>query len=73
MAFPQSVIDAALKRAGNYCECQRLLHTHTGRCQNTRNLEAHHITAEAIGGADILSNCEILCATCHKGTQSYGR
>ncbi len=71
MSFPQSVIDAALRRAGKRCECTRSVCTHhSGRCSQTYGLEAHHITQ---GGSDTLSRCEILCQKCHENTQSYGR
>ena len=72
MAFSQGIIAQALLRAGNRCECKRTGHSHIGRCSSTRNLQAHHIVAVSSGGRDILSNCEILCFTCHKQTQTYG-
>ena len=72
MAFTQTTIDLALVRAGNRCQCMRTSHSHIGRCQSTRNLQAHHITALTSGGKDILSNCEILCFTCHKQTTTFG-
>ena len=34
--------------------------------------EAHHITAEGVGGPSTLSNCQILCIPCHTLTQTYG-
>jgi len=85
MAFSQTVVDAAWKRAGGKCECNRSTHGHSGRCEKllsyenrgkegTRGAwEAHHIVSVAAGGSDTLSNCEILCLDCHKLTRSYGR
>lgn len=86
MAFSESVVKKAWERSGGRCECQRSTHDHgKGRCNqqlswddrgNDKSLmgwEAHHITAAASGGPDILSNCEILCIACHKKTASYGR
>ena len=72
MAFSQSVIAQALLRAGNKCECKRTSHSHKGRCSSTYKLQAHHIVAVSSGGKDILSNCEILCFTCHKKTSTFG-
>ncbi len=75
MPFPQSVRDAAYKRAGGKCECARKTCSHhTGRCNATLygKWEAHHITADSSGGPDTLSNCEALCEKCHKNTGSFG-
>lgn len=33
---------------------------------------AHHRIAEAAGGDDTLSNCEVLCIPCHQKTATYG-
>ena len=86
MSFPDSVVQAAWRRSGGVCECERSTHMHrSGKC--TQRLiwsergndvtpfgwEAHHKTAVSKGGSDTLSNCEILCISCHKRTQSYGR
>lgn len=68
MAFSEETKKAALKSAGNRCECKRLSHTHAGRCKTTltkASAEFHHKTAVASGGSDALSNCEVLCRTCH--------
>ena len=86
MAFPLSVVEAAWRRSGGRCECQRSTCGHGyWRCGkqldwNARGndyayggWEAHHKTAAAVGGPDTLSNCEILCISCHKNTGSYGR
>ena len=84
MAFSQDTVNAAWKRAGGKCECTRSSHGHSARCNKTLSYEnrgrdgawgaweAHHKTADASGGNDSLSNCEILCMECHKGTGSYG-
>ena len=77
MAFSDSVKDQAFKRSGGQCECRRYSHTnHSGRCTATitrHSAEYHHVTAVAAGGHDGLSNCEALCVTCHRQTDSYGR
>lgn len=83
MGFPQTVIEQAFIRSGGRCECTRQ-HTgqfathHGGRCPTQFTYaghawEAHHVTAQSVGGADTLSNCQILCLTCHRLTDSYGR
>lgn len=85
MAFSQETINEAWNRSGGKCECNRTLHSHSGRCNKTLSFsnrgkegawgawEAHHKVAVSSGGKDTLSNCEILCLECHKGTGSYGR
>ena len=77
MAFSNSVVRDAWKRAGGRCECTRVSHSHTdGRCNKLLSWdnrgrdgwgkwEAHH---RWVGGPDTLSNCEILCWDCHKAT-----
>lgn len=77
MAFPESVVEQAWRRAGGRCECRRRTHNHFNvRCNKTLvwanrgreapgAWEAHHITSS---GGDTLSNCEILCWACHKAT-----
>ncbi len=79
MAFSESIKDAAYKRSGGRCECTRKhpgVSSHSGQCTTkfSRNgsWHAHHKTAVASGGADTLSNCEVLCLSCHKLTQTYG-
>lgn len=76
MAFPQSVVEEAWKRAGGRCECRRVTHGHAiphrkrlswgnrGRV-GWGKWEPHHKWA---GGPDSLSNCEILCWDCHRQT-----
>lgn len=87
MAFSNAVIQAAWNRSGGRCECTRKTCGHAGnpRCVRILNWyargndyapggwEAHHKVAVASGGSDTLSNCEILCISCHKKTGSYGR
>jgi len=76
MPFPQSVKDDAYRRSGGRCECRRASHSHISRCSTTltpRSAEYHHITAQSADGHDGLSNCEVLCVQCHRGTASYGR
>ena len=84
MPFPQSVKDEGWKRSGGICECrrqrcphqdrfpQRMYPNSAARCDREAT-EAHHITAEARGGSNGLSNLEYLCDECHENTQSYGR
>lgn len=84
MAFSNSVVRQAWNRADGKCECRRKTCRHGVRCNKQLvwenrgeeakrgAWEAHHITAVASGGLDILSNCEILCLDCHKNTGSYG-
>jgi 5-methylcytosine-specific restriction endonuclease McrA len=78
MAFSDSVKDSAFQRSGGVCECRRSAHTahSSGRCATVvlrHTAEYHHVTAASVGGSDSLSNCEVLCLTCHKLTDSYGR
>ena len=79
--FPQSVVDDAWYRSGGRCECSRTSCGHKVPCRrklwrasrgkDTKlGWEAHHKNSN---GAEVLSNCEILCQVCHKNTQSYGR
>jgi len=77
--FPQSVIDAAWRRAQGRCECTENCHSVWTRCNkplDPRNImpgmrwHAHHINSE---GDSVLSNCKILCVPCHKNTRSFGR
>lgn len=75
MPFPQSVRQAAYRRAGGRCECRRGACGHIARCSRplTIGWEAHHIVSQLAGGSDTLPNCEALCLACHKNTLSYGR
>jgi 5-methylcytosine-specific restriction endonuclease McrA len=68
MAFSEITKIEALKRAGNRCQCVRPSHMHGGRCKTALtkgSAEFHHKLAVASGGSDTLSNCEVLCRTCH--------
>ena len=87
MAFSDLTVRQAWARSGGRCECERTSHGHgySGRCTqrlmwnqrgndySSYGWEAHHKTAVSSGGSDTLSNCEILCMSCHKKTGSYGR
>lgn len=83
MAFSETVKEQAFQRSGGRCECtrqhsgQQSAPHHGGRCpvMFTRyggQWEAHHRVAVDAGGQDTLSNCEVLCLTCHKLTETYG-
>ena len=71
MALPQTVKDAAIKRAGGKCECRRSTCSHSGRCTKS-GVEYNHKKSQRTGGSDTLANCEVLCVQCHKNTKSYG-
>lgn len=78
--FPDDVVASAWARAGGRCECTRLTHGHSGRCnkqlvwenrgrETGRGAwEAHHRVSQAAGREPIYSNCEILCWDCHNKT-----
>jgi len=79
MAFPTSIVDQAWNKSGGQCECTRTGHGHSGRCsrellkvrrgvESPYGWETHHKT---VGCDDTLSNCEVLCLSCHKETQTY--
>jgi 5-methylcytosine-specific restriction endonuclease McrA len=81
LAFSDSTKAQAFLRAGGRCECGRLGCGHLGRCNKVldpnnrawgQTWEAHHRTAQAVGGMDVLSNCEILCTACHQKTTTFG-
>ena len=76
MPFSKDIPDQAWRRAGGKCECTRQVCGHGGRCNaalTEGKWHAHHVTAESVGGASTLSNCEALCVPCHENTASYGR
>lgn len=82
MDFSEETKEAAWKRSGGRCECVRkehrdLLRHPFGRCVvffwSQAGAEFHHLTAESVGGSNSLSNCEVLCRTCHRRTDSWGR
>jgi len=65
--FSEDTKADALARAGGQCECERTGHdNHLGRCTSRGPFQYHHRTAEASGGDNSLSNCEVLCERCHK-------
>jgi len=79
--FPLDVVEAAWARARGHCECRRKSHGPPMRCNKQlvwKNRgrgtgrgcwEANHVNSNRPGS---LSNCEILCWECHKGTRSFG-
>jgi 5-methylcytosine-specific restriction endonuclease McrA len=76
MPFSPNTKAQALRLSGHRCECTRLGHGHSGRCRTSlgaSTAQFHHKHAHALGGPDSLSNCEVLCASCHRQTGSYGR
>jgi len=72
MSFPQSIIDQAWIDAKGKCEqCKKDLSKASRGKETEVGWEAHHKT-KTILGSDTLSNCKILCQSCHKKTRSYG-
>ena len=66
MAFSQSVVSDAWKRAGGSCErCGKQLSWENRGREGRGRWETHHKTSVAAGGSDALSNCKILCFDCH--------
>jgi 5-methylcytosine-specific restriction endonuclease McrA len=77
MAFSEPTKTAAWKRSGQRCECRRKEHGHLfPRCLifffSRSQAEFHHLTTLDQGGDDTLSNCQVLCKSCHRKTDSYG-
>lgn len=69
MAFSNETTKNAWIRARGRCEnCSKVLQF--GRRGN--QWHAHHKHSVNAGGKDYLSNCEILCISCHKKTYTYG-
>ena len=75
MAFTETTKDDAFKRSGGRCECHRgghSKHYSQRRCptnvtrRGARGAEFHHIQWESRNGSDRLSNCQVLCKTCHE-------
>lgn len=65
MPFNEQTIQQAWNRSGGRCECTRILHSHSGRCNKQLSYEnrgregrgaweAHHRTSVAAGGSDSL-------------------
>lgn len=74
MAFLESVVKQAWDKCGGKCEsCRKELLWASRGSESMYGWEAHHKSATILGGADSLSNCKILCQSCHKKTSSYGR
>ena len=78
VSFSDAIKRAAFRRSGGRCECRRASHKHPfGRCLSffltSRSAEYHHVHADSRGGGGGLSNCEVLCVSCHRRTDSYGR
>jgi len=77
MPFSDDTVKKAWQQANGKCECRRTTHMHGNVLCNKELVwenrgregrgawEAHHISSD---GGDNLSNCEILCWECHKGT-----
>jgi len=69
MAFSIETVKKAFARARKKCEsCRKPLMWTKRRSQ----WHAHHKTSIDAGGTDYLSNCKILCISCHRKTYSYG-
>lgn len=79
MAFSSQTVEQAWRRTGGRCECERRTHGHLGRCgaslkwanrgrSGAGAWEANHSVRLESGGSDALSNCEILCWSCHRQT-----
>ncbi|MDD5291087.1 MAG: HNH endonuclease signature motif containing protein [Patescibacteria group bacterium] len=74
MAFSDEVIKKAWQNAEGRCEkCNKTLRWESQGSDGLLGWEAHHKHSIAAGGLDVLSNCEILCQSCHKNTSTYGR
>ena len=76
--FSDEIVDKAWERSGGYCECEDVVHGHSGKCHklllkssrgdrdNIFGWEAHSISGLHL---DSVSDCEILCwDPCHKAT-----
>jgi len=74
MAFSESVVTDAWKRADGQCErCDKQLAWENRGREGRGCWEAHHKMSLAVGGSNTLSNCEILCFECHSNTRTFGR
>lgn len=66
MAFSEETKAKAYANAGGKCEtCSTSL--------KNKTWHAHHKTSIASGGSDALSNCKVLCVSCHENTRTYGK
>lgn len=73
MAFSDETVLQAWRRAMGRCEsCGKILNFNLRGVDAPQGWEAHHIHSVAANGHDGLSNCKILCQSCHKKTHSYG-
>ena len=71
MSFNNETKRMAFTRANGRCQScgKQLVFENNGRF-GLGCWEAHHINSN---GADVLSNCKILCFDCHTKTRSFGR
>jgi len=76
MPFSQTIVEAAWRRSGGYCECNRTTHNHRTPCHKALSWgnrgrdgwgkwEAHSISGLH---RDSISDCQIMCWDCHKST-----
>ena len=76
--FSDAIVEQAWTRSGGKCECERVTHGHTGRCNKTL-LKSFRGDRDSSYGwephsksglhLDIASDCQILCWNpCHKST-----
>lgn len=81
--FPPSVVEEAFfSVAKGHCQCVRVTHgppkrcgkqltwANRGRGSGRGEWEANHRNRKLPGW---LSNCEILCVSCHIGTRTFGK
>ena len=66
MAFSDTTKDQAFRRSGGRCE-------NCGTSVTRHGAEYHHKHSVAAGGHDGLSNCQVLCVSCHRNTRTYGK
>jgi len=67
MAFSDSTVEACWKIAGGVCEqCRKPLNWNDRGKFGQGTWEAHHIDGNPKN--DSLSNCEIICWSCHETT-----
>ena len=73
MPFSETVVKQAWQDAGEKCEgCKKALRWSSQGTDSVWGWEAHHIHSVSSGGHDGLSNCKILCISCHQKTKTYG-
>lgn len=71
--FADFTVQQAFARAEGKCErCGYPLSAQNRGAENPNGWEAHHIISLTSNGSDALSNCKILCVSCHKKTKTYG-